>query len=278
MAEFLQPKSLNEAMALLQNGRDIKFLAGGTDLLVLMRAGAVRCEAIMDVKKLPELSQFAYTSAGLEIGGAVTCSQIIEADFLRGAHTALRTAAHTLANSLLRNRATLIGNLCNASPGGDMLSICLVLGGIIHTASPRGHRAIPLSEFFTGVKKTALSPDEIVLKLVLPEADGRGAYLKKSRIRGHDLSQVGLAGFYGADGTLRLAAGAVGPTPVLFDGLGRFTGPELAAAKDKITQTVLGGVNPIGDVRSSREYRLAMLKYFTERMLDAFSSGEELCL
>jgi len=275
MPEFLQPKTMREALNLLQGTQNIKFLAGGTDLLVLLRAGAVTCDAVMDIKKLPELSVFAYTGAGLEIGGAVTCNQIIEADFLRGAHTALRDAARTLANSLLRNRATLAGNLCNASPGGDMLAISLVLGGAAHTVSPRGEREIVLADFFLGVKKTALAPDEFVVKIVFPEAEGRGAYLKKSRIRGHDLAQVGLAGFYGENGVLKLAAGAVGPKALLFDALGRYTQAELLSAKDSIIETVLAGVSPIGDVRSSKEYRVAMLKYFTEKMLDAFISGEE---
>ena len=276
MPEFLQPKTMREALDLLQSGRTIRFLAGGTDLLVLLRAGAVTCDAVMDIKKLPELSAFAYTGAGLEIGGAVTCNQIIEADFLRGAHTSLKSAARTLANSLLRNRATLVGNLCNASPGGDMITTCLVLGGAAHTVSPRGAREIALKDFFTGVKKAALAPDELVVKVVFLEADGRGAYLKKSR--GHDLAQVGLAGFYGADGALRLAAGAVGPTPVLFDALGRYTQSELLAARDVVTRIVLSSVSPIDDVRSSKEYRLAMLKYFTEKMLDAFSTGEEVSI
>ncbi|MCL2343605.1 MAG: FAD binding domain-containing protein, partial [Firmicutes bacterium] len=88
MPEFLQPKTIQEALSLLQVRQNIKFLAGGTDLLVLLRAGSLSCDAVMDIKKLPELSVFAYTEAGLEIGGAVTCNQIIEADFLRGAHGA----------------------------------------------------------------------------------------------------------------------------------------------------------------------------------------------
>ena len=281
MPEFLQPKTIQEALSLLQVRQNIKFLAGGTDLLVLLRAGSLSCDAVMDIKKLPELSVFAYTEAGLEIGGAVTCNQIIEADFLRGAHGALQGAARTLANSLLRNRATLVGNLCNASPGGDMLPISLVLGGAAHTVSPRGAREIALKHFFTGVKKTVLAPDEFVVKVVFPEAAGRGAYLKKSRIRGHDLAQVGLAGYYGADGALRLAAGAVGPTPAVFDELGRYKQSELLSGEDArgiLVGTVLGSVNPIRDVRSSKEYRLAMLKYFIEKMLDAFSTGEEVSM
>ncbi len=275
MPEFLQPKSLEYAMELLREIQDVKFLAGGTDLIILLRNRVVDCGYLMDIKRIPELHTFQYTEDGLIIGGAVTCNQILHADFLKEEHQVLQEAAATLANTLLRNRATLIGNICNASPGGDMIPPCLVLGATLRTVSPRGKRSIPLRDFFTGVKKHVLAPDELVVQLSLPNKPGRGVYLKKRRIRGHDLAQVGLAGFYGADHALSFAVAAMGPMPILVDDIGVFPPEELRAAKETIKASVRARVSPISDVRSSMEYRLAMLDYFTELAVDAFAFGEK---
>ncbi len=275
MPEFLQPKSLGQAMDLLRDIRDVKFLAGGTDLIILLRNRMVSCRYLMDIKHIPELHTFQYTPEGLVIGAAVTCSQILHADFFREEHLVLQEAAITLANSLLRNRATLMGNICNASPGGDMTPACLALGAMVHTLSPRGERAIPLKEFFTGVKTHVLAPDELAVKLTLPSKAGRGLYLKKRRIRGHDLAQVGLAGFYGEDHTLTFAAAAVGPTPILIDDIDAIPPESLPAAKEEIKAKVRAYARPISDVRSSKEYRLAMLDYFVGLAVDAFATGEK---
>ncbi len=275
MFTFLAPATLKDAQRTLGEKKDLRILAGGTDLMVLLRAGAISARHVMDVKKIPELNVFTYGCDGLEIGGAVTCNQVIDADFLDPAHDVLRQAAATLANTLLRNRATVVGNLCNASPGGDMLTPALVLGGWLVAVSPTGQREIPLSGFFTGVKQHVLAPDEMVVKLVLPRIAGRGIYLKKRRIRGHDLAQVGVSGLYAEDGTLRLALGAVGPTPVLLDDLGRFTQNELREKKPEIVNRAAAAASPISDVRCGRDYRSAMLRLFTGRIIDAFASGEE---
>jgi carbon-monoxide dehydrogenase medium subunit len=186
----------------------------------------------------------------------------------------LKQAAATLANNSLRNRATLVGNICNASPGGDMLPASLVLSGSVVTASPRGERRVPLKDFFTGVKKHVLARDEIVLRVVFPELYGKSIYLKKRRIKGHDLSQVGVAGFYGDDGELRFALGAVGTTPLLVD-FGKIGKTELAARADEISDTVQKAAKPISDLRASKEYRLDMARLFAGRIAAAFATEKE---
>lgn len=275
MSEFVQPLTLDGAIEFLRDRPDTRLLAGGTDLIVQMRDRAVKCGCLMDVKRIPELSVFAYAGEWLEIGGAVTCNQILEADFLEEGHLVLKQAAAALANSLLRNRATLAGNICNASPGGDMIPACLVLDGRVVTVSPSGGREILLRDFFTGVKKHVLAPDEIVVKVLLSRKKGRGIYLKKRRIRGHDLAQVGVCGFYGAHGALSMAFAAVGPTPVLLDSLGAYNPEQLRAEKERIVALCGEAVSPISDVRSSKEYRDAMLRYFAGKIIDAFADGTE---
>jgi carbon-monoxide dehydrogenase medium subunit len=266
----MQPTSLEEAWEQFAISGDVKFLAGGTDLIPLLRQKAISCDALMDIKRIPELSGIRLTDATLEIGAAVTCNQILATKGIASEFTALKQALEALANSLLRNRATLAGNICNASPSGDLLSSCLVLNASLVVASPRGQRTIALKDFFTGVKRHVLKPDEIVLRTVFPRISGRSAYLKKKRIHGHDLAQVGVAGFYGDDGQLRLSLGAVATTPLLLDGFGKLNPAELVTRRDEIVQTAVAAARPISDVRASEHYRIQMLRLFTERIIDGF--------
>jgi carbon-monoxide dehydrogenase medium subunit len=275
MPAYLRPTSLAEAFELLSTEQETRFFAGGTDLIVQMRDGVIAPDALMDVKALPELSGIENKNGSLMIGAAVTCGEILASDSVRENCLLLKQAASTLANVLLRNRATLAGNLCNASPGADMAPAALVLSGVLTTATPEGGREIALSEFFTGVKKHVLAPKEIVLKITFPLTKGRGIYLKKRRIRGHDLAQVGVAGFHDEDGGFRLALGAVATTPLLLNGFGKLSASELARQKGEIVAEALRAAKPISDVRSSKEYREAMVGLFTERIVDALASGTE---
>ena len=265
--EFLQPSTLGEATEMLNSHKDVKILAGGTDLLILLKDRVLSCRYVMDIKKIPELNVFQKKEKGLEIGAAVDLNRLMASDLTCGSYAVLKQAAHTHANSLLRNRATLIGNICNASPGGDMLPAALVLDGTLEAVSSKGSRQIPLRDFFTGVKKHVLEKNEIVTKITFPEKQGKGVYLKKRRIKGHDLAQVGVAAFWASDGKLSFALGAVAPTPVLIDGLGPFDKTALDKARGDIEKEVLGRINPISDARSSKGYRVAMVKHFTGEII-----------
>ena len=271
--QFLQPSTLNEATEILNTREEVKILAGGTDLLILLKDRVLTCCCVMDIKKIPELNVFGKSGKGLEIGGAVNLNRIIASDLAGGTYSALKDGAVVLANSLLRNRATLIGNICNASPGGDMLPPALVLDGVLEAVSATGSRQIPLCDFFTGVKKHVLAKNELVTKITFVEKQGKGVYLKKRRIKGHDLAQVGVAAFWAADGKLSIALGAVAPTPILITGLGPFNKDGLAKAGPDIEAEVLGRINPISDTRSSKEYRIAMVKYLTGEIISRFSEG-----
>ena len=265
--EFLNPSALSEAAEMLNSREDVKILAGGTDLLVMLKDKTISCRYIMDIKKIPELNIFEKTNRGLEIGGAISLSKVLSSGLVSGPCSVLKDSAHVHANSLLRNRATLIGNICNASPGGDMLPAALVLDGILEAVCATGSREIPLRDFFTGVKKHVLQKNELVTKIIFPEKQGKGIYLKKKRIKGHDLAQVGVAAFWAADGKLSIALGAVAPTPVLISGLGPFNKETLVKAHADIEREVLSRVNPISDTRCSREYRVAMLKHFVSEII-----------
>ena len=148
-----------------------------------------------------------------------------------------------------------------------MLPAALVLDGTVEAVCAAGNRQIPLRDFFTGVKKHALDRKELVTKITFPEKQGKGVYLKKKRIKGHDLAQVGVAAFWAKDGSLSFALGAVAPTPILVTGLGPFDKDSLTKARADIEREVLSRINPISDARSSREYRIAMVKHFLNEII-----------
>ena len=275
MPTYLLPTSLAEAFEALGGQGETRLFAGGTDIIVQLRDGVIKPAAIMDVKALPELQGITNEQGVLAIGAAVTCSEMLASDKVAGGCLLLKEAAFTLANSLLRNRATMVGNLCNASPGADMAPAALVLQGVLTTARASGGREIALRDFFVGVKKHVLEVGEIVTKISFPLTLGRGFYLKKRRIRGHDLAQVGVAGFHDDDGSFRLALGAVATTPLLLDGFGRLTTSELAQQREAIVAEAVKAAKPIDDIRASKEYRAAMVKLYTERIIDALTRGTE---
>ena len=267
MYEYLSPVTTLEAVEILGGKQNLRILAGGTDLIIALKDRAVACDYLVDIKKIPELQKIEMTSEGLEIGAAVTLGEMLDSGLLKGWYKSLAQSAADVANSLLRNRATLVGNICNASPGGDMLPACLVGNAVVKTISPAGGRTIPLKEFFTGVKKHVLTPTEIAAKVVLPYEEGQSAFRKKKRIRGHDLAQVSVAASYTKAGVLQIAFGAAAPTPLLIE-LGTYDAKALRAQKDELIEKALKSATPISDVRSSKEYRMAMLRHLANEVID----------
>ena len=274
MYRFLAPKRLDEAQTYLAECQNLKILAGGTDLIPLLRSGDVVCDYVMDLKQIPGLTEIRMTEDGLEVGAAASLNALLTSGFCEGWYRALGDSARVLANSLLRNRATLAGNICHASPGGDMLPSVLVLDARVETITPAGGRTIPLKGFFTGVKQHILAPDEMVIKTVFPKEAGASAYRKKKRIHGHDLAQVSVAGSYHADGTLKLAFGAAGPTPILLD-LGIHAPAALGTGRAAILDQAFGSIQPISDIRASKEHRLEMAAHLAGEVLDALLENRE---
>jgi carbon-monoxide dehydrogenase medium subunit len=273
--EYLRPESIAEAVELLSKyGKEAKILAGGTDLVITLREGIVNCKYLIDIKKIEKLRELKYDEAtGLSIGGAVTLNEIIACKEIRGNYPLLAEAASTLANYLLRNRATMMGNLCNASPAGDMLTAALVLEGVVEVVSKQGIRRIPLKDFFLGVKKTALMQNELAVRIIFPIMKGKGKFVRRSRIKGHDLAQINAAAFIKEYGCLNLSLGAVAPVPVLVRGLEKTTKYSIKNEKRRaeVVDIVMNSINPIGDQRASKEYRLAMAKYLTEQVLESLA-------
>lgn len=270
--DYVRPQLLEEALAYLGQNTGTEILAGGTDLMIMLRRNAQMPEHVLDIKSIPETKRLEYKPGqGLFIGAAVTVNQVAEADFIQKKYAALVQAANSLASYQLRNRATLVGNICNASPGADLAAPLLVYEAKVHIANSQGNRLVAINEFFTGVKKTVLQRGEMVLGVSLPDvtAGDVSIFLKQARIKGHDLGIVGLAARLTADKLCQIAMSAVAPTPIRLIKLEEV----LNAQPLTVELAIWAGeearklIKPISDVRSSAEYRLHVSGVLVKRAL-----------
>jgi CO/xanthine dehydrogenase FAD-binding subunit len=270
---YHRPATLDEAVSLLKNlGAEAGVLAGGTDLLVGLGDGSRSAGHLIDIKGIADLSNIAVQGDHLMIGAGVSVNRLLEFRDLPKPLGALREAAGRLATHQIRNRATVVGNICNASPACDMGPPLLVLDAELTAVSPEGERRIPIGDFFRGVKVTCCKPAEIVTAITIP-VGGHSAsvFHKRTRIRGHDLSLVNGAAALGKTGRLKLALGAVAATPVL---LSDFDGWVLDR-KPEIEERVIAAIKPIDDVRSSGTYRLAMARFVVGELLARLKDAGE---
>jgi CO/xanthine dehydrogenase FAD-binding subunit len=268
---YCRPRRLDEAFA-AQQQEGARFLAGGTDLLVDMRKGLEAVGLLVDTKGLEELNVLTvHPTHGATIGGRITLNTLIDDTRIRTSFPIISDAAQTVATYQLRNRATLAGNICNASPAADMAPPLYVLAAEVLIAGPAGERTLPIGSFLTGVKKTALAKGELVLGVRFPHpGPARMAFMKKQRIKGHDLASVNVAGLADkAAGILRICVGACAPTPVLLAGTDKLfrTVKGLEALADRVAALALGSIAPIDDVRSSAEYRRDMAQVLVKRIV-----------
>ncbi|OGS12604.1 MAG: FAD-binding protein [Elusimicrobia bacterium RIFOXYA2_FULL_58_8] len=271
--EYVKPKDMDEALHVFSLYREkARALAGGTDLIVHLKENLIRPEVVVDIKALEELSGLTLENDILRIGARVTFSDIIESPVIKSKFPLLWEAAQTVASAGVRNRATVVGNICSAVPSADSAPGLAVYDADILTLSVKGVRRIPAASWFTGPKKTALLPEEIVsaVELKLPAKKHAGCYMKLSRYEGEDLAQGGIGVLVFEDNTYRVAFCALGPKPA------RCPGTEAVLNGNKLGEKVLSRakaailaeVFPISDIRSSKEYRLHMTQVMLGRALE----------
>jgi len=271
--EYVKPKDMDEALHVFSLYREkARALAGGTDLVVHLKEGLARPEVVVDIKALPELAGLSLKGDILRLGALVTFSDLIESPVIKSKFPLLLEAALTVASTGVRNRATLAGNICSAVPSADSAPALAVYDAEVLVRSIRGERRVPMAEWFTGPKKTALAPDELVtaVELRLPEKKHAGCYMKLSRYEGEDLAQGGVAALVFADNTYRVAVCALGPKPVRCSATEAvLNGAKLGdKALAKAKEAILREVSPISDIRSSKEYRLHMTQVMLGRALE----------
>jgi CO/xanthine dehydrogenase FAD-binding subunit len=285
--DYVRPASLAEACRLLveHNGEARPFM-GGTDVFVRMRDGLIHPQTLVDVKHAPGMRDILYDErTGLTVGAAATMNQVARHPDVLARYPLLAEAANSVASYQLRNRATLGGNLCNASPAADTAPAVLVLEGniVLHGPDPSTgsgqcrEREVPASEFFLGPGEAALQAGELMtaIRLPTPPVGAAGTYLKLGRNRAGDLAIAGVAVYGFPDETapsgyrFRIGLASVAPVPlraleaesVLVENSPGERALALAAEK------AMAAADPIDDVRASATYRKAMVRNLTLRGL-----------
>ena len=272
--QYCRPQTVAEAVALLaEHGAGARILAGGTDLVIGLRTNEIRPTAVIDLKRIPELRPGIRREDGhLWISATAVMTDIEHDEVVRRHFPALAEAASTVGSVQIRNRATMVGNVCNASPAADTAPPLLVYGAAALAVGPGGERRIPIDEFFVRSGQTTLRPGELVtgIDLPLPERRLGAAYTRLTRRRGTDLASITLCCGVNEDGVTRLSYGSVGPRPVLvIDESGVLADPSAPdEAKAPILEQMLAGASPSPrSMRAGPEYRLAMLRVLGRRAL-----------
>jgi carbon-monoxide dehydrogenase medium subunit len=275
MLAYTAPTSVEEAVRALSGASGAaKVLSGGTDLLVQLRSGRLKADLIVDTKKIPGISGIREADGGFVIGAATSGAQIGEHERLGAAWPGVVEAANLIGSTQIQGRATLAGNLCNASPAADSVPALIAAGATCVVAGPNGRREVPVETIATGPGRTSLKPDEFIVEFRLPKRPPRSsdAYLRFIPRTEMDIAVVGA----GVNLTLdpagviteaRLVLGAVAPTAVIV--------PEAATALKgrKLDEAALAGLDkaaraackPIDDKRGTIAYRIKVAGVLARR-------------
>jgi carbon-monoxide dehydrogenase medium subunit len=279
------PHTLDQALQLLANHQnEARLIAGGTDLVIEMERGLRTPNVIIDISRIPGLDTIGQDEAKkIHLGPLVTHNQVVASDLCIQRAFPLAKACWEVGAPQIRNRGTVAGNLVTASPANDTITPLWAMGASLTLQSMRGSRTLPFTEFFRGVRQTALAPDEMVVDIIFPAMENYqvGTFLKLGLRRAQAIAVVNVAVVLTmlADTVTqaRIALGSVAPTIVRAEEAERFlTGKVLtsdvcAHAAELAAQTIA----PISDIRGSAEYRRYMAATLTRHALEELSEGTE---
>lgn len=286
--EYFSPKTSAEAFELLGRlGKKAKVLAGGTDLLIMMKEKLIKPEYLIDINEVSEFKGITYEPGkGAVIGAATKVSEVEHSDIIREKYYALHQAAGELGSVQVRNMATIGGNSCHASPAAETPTPLVALGATVVLSSLSGEREMPLEEFIKGNRETALADGEILTKFKLPEPAPRSAsrYWYIGLRDAMEIDAVNMAVNIVLEEdlrtvkALRLVMGSVSPRPLVSTEVpgilvGKEFSPELV---EKAAEAASGEARPISDIRASAEYRREMVAVLARRLLqEAFDAAKE---
>ncbi len=274
--ELALPRSIDEALRILsERGSEAKLLAGGTDLLPQLKNGLLKPACVVDLSGVERIRTLKSDAGGLHVGAAVTARTLERDATTQKTYTSLAESGALVGSVQVRNLATLGGNLCNAAPSADMAPPLLALDAEAVIVGPKGERRVPLTDFFTGVRRTVLAADEILLEIVVPAPGPRsgGHYLRHTPRRELDIAVVGVASQLtlsnGVCSKARIALAAVAPVPLRARAAeqaleGKPVTPE---AIERAAELALGVAKPISDQRGSADYRRHLVRVLTRRTL-----------
>ena len=287
--EFLQPRSLEEALAAKAERPEAVPIAGGTDVMVELNFDHRRPEAVLDLARVPELATWDREDGRLRVGAGITYTRAIAE--LAGALPGLAIASRTVGSPQIRNRGTIGGNLGSASPAGDCHPPLLAMGAEVEVASTAGRRRVPVGEFFTGPKKSALGPSELICAVHVPAATGPQQFAKIGTRNAMVIAVCSFALVLDPEqGRVGTGIGSAGPTPLRAlaaeqflqgmlssEGLWGSRGPPEEAAVARFGELVAEAARPIDDVRGTAAYRVHALEVLARRTLawswDQYRSG-----
>jgi carbon-monoxide dehydrogenase medium subunit len=278
--DYVRPSSLAEATRFLSEHADeARPFLGGTDTFIRLRDGVWNDKYLVDVKNLEGMNEISFDHlGGLSIGAAVSMNGVTNNQLVQEHYPLLVQAAGTVASYQLRSRATIVGNICNASPAGDTIGACMVHRGVLRVHGLQGFREEPLTDFFQGPGHTRLTPGDIVVSIHFPPPPERhaGIYIKLGRNALSDLAIVGVTALGFADQTtvsgyrFRLALASVAPMPLVPKQAEQILAqnPLEEATIMKAAAAAQDAANPISDPRGSSRYRKLMVKNLTKQAIE----------
>ncbi len=267
--DYIKCTDLRNVFQELEEGQQVYPLAGGTDLIVGMRGGKFAPKTLLDIKDIPEFNVLEENDQGITIGAAVTLNEATTFAPIRDNVPVLAEGCHSVGSYAIRNRATVAGNICNASPAADTAAPLYCLDAVVNIVGSDGTRSVPIREFFTGPGKNALNKGELVQSILIPRPypEGKGVYFKASRTGSVDLATVGVAvQRWGAQ--VRIAIGAVAATPVRALSVEKAVNEKGQKDWTEAARLVHDDISPITDLRGSREYRYHMVEVLVRRGLE----------
>ncbi len=279
--ELHEPVSIEDALELKKShGADARLMAGGTDVLVLLKKKVIFTDTIISLLQIKELSQITQTNDTVIIGTCATMAQLSASPVIQEKFSAIKTACQSLGSHLIRNRATIGGNCCNASPAGDTIPALMIYDAKVMIESADNKRELPIKDFFKGPGKTDLTPNEILtgFKLPIPPANSGAHYIQLGKRQSSEINVVNVGSFLEYDPdtkkvlNTRIALGSVAATPIRAEkaeNLLKGKPAEESSFYDAGEAARKEDCKPIDDFRGSAAYRQAMIGVLTKRTLQA---------
>lgn len=283
--DYFAPRRLGEAVSLLRRyGKKAALLAGGTDLMLRVERRAVTPGAVVDLKQISDLKGIRTSRNGLRIGALTLMEEIASAPAVQKRYGLLANAAGVVGSIQTRNRATLGGNLCNASPAADTPPALIAMAGLVRIAGGKRPREVPIENFFQGPGKTCLQAGELVKEIFIPSPPRRSAgSFQRSTRTAMDIALVNCAVFLSLDSRgeiikdIRVALGAVAPTPLRVESAEEALRGKKGDGNDieQAVERAVASASPIDDVRASAHYRREMVRVLTRRaVLEALQQAK----
>jgi len=282
--EILEPKSIAEACKILAAEEDVKLIAGGTALLILIKQGIFVPKTLINLKKIKDAGEITYNSNdGLRIGGLASIYDVESAAAVREHYPLLAEACHVVANIRIRNMATIAGNLAHADYQSDPPAALVALDASVELTNRNRVRSIKLADFLIGMYETCLERDELLTGLLVPPPppNSKGTYLKFATRSSEDRPCAGVAAcVQRSNGTCeaaRVVVGAVSPVPVMITGADLVNGTAMTSESiEEVASKAQAAVNPIDDLRGTAAYKRHLVKVLVRRALTACVNEEEI--